>query len=476
MAWVRLIDGDASLDAISDVSVTGITSGEILGWTGSTWENQTLAELGIAATSHSHNLTGFNLDTETISSGSITLTNSYTAVAAESGTSDQLDNITAGTNGELAVISADSGDTITVRTVGNINTISGSNESINQDDYMTLLCDGTSWWQIGGTTGYSSGGSSHNLLSATHTDTVTNTVSQGSLIYGNNTPAWDELTIGATDTFLKETSGAPAWFDLYGANNTWSGTSTFQDVVDFEDFIQGSSSEDTISSGVLTATRSFIQVGAESGTADILSTINSHVDDRILFLQAATGDTITVTTAGNIVTATGQSITMTGDTLLMLYGIGSNWYQIAGNLGIRSGFKQYAQDTTDISTGAWTPSTTTVTWHVPTGSLITFSGLDSAKTYEIDLFGHMNGFITAGGSGGGRTRITRSGTVLSMCEICDRDVTSGNKTSWVNQGFDRVTGSTSYSYRLEFYHDGSGSSSWQFSHWYLQGVCYEVAT
>lgn len=36
----------------------------------------------------------------------------------------------------------------------------------------------------------------HNILSVTHTDTVANAVTRGSLIYGNATPAWDELVLG----------------------------------------------------------------------------------------------------------------------------------------------------------------------------------------------------------------------------------------------------------------------------------------
>lgn len=43
----------------------------------------------------------------------------------------------------------------------------------------------------------------HNLLSASHGDTVVQTVSRGSIIYGNSTPKWDELVLGANHRFLK---------------------------------------------------------------------------------------------------------------------------------------------------------------------------------------------------------------------------------------------------------------------------------
>lgn len=54
-------------------------------------------------------------------------------------------------------------------------------------------------------------GGTHALLSATHTDTVANAVTRGSLIYGNTTPAWDELVIGAANRFLKSDGTDASW-------------------------------------------------------------------------------------------------------------------------------------------------------------------------------------------------------------------------------------------------------------------------
>jgi hypothetical protein len=42
------------VSALTDVTITGIASGEILKWNGSAWINNTLAEAGIAAASHTH--------------------------------------------------------------------------------------------------------------------------------------------------------------------------------------------------------------------------------------------------------------------------------------------------------------------------------------------------------------------------------------------------------------------------------------
>lgn len=43
---------------------------------------------------------------------------------------------------------------------------------------------------------------SHNLLSATHGDTVAAAAARGAVIVGNSTPAWARVTVGAANTFL----------------------------------------------------------------------------------------------------------------------------------------------------------------------------------------------------------------------------------------------------------------------------------
>lgn len=62
------------------------------------------------------------------------------------------------------------------------------------------------------------GGSNHNLLAATHPDTVAASPTLGDLLYANSTPAWTRLSgnTGATKKFLTQTgtgsvSAAPAW-------------------------------------------------------------------------------------------------------------------------------------------------------------------------------------------------------------------------------------------------------------------------
>ena len=54
------------------------------------------------------------------------------------------------------------------------------------------------------------------LDASTHTDTVAQGVTRGSLIYGNSTPKWDELTVGAAHRFLQSNGTDVSWVALSG--------------------------------------------------------------------------------------------------------------------------------------------------------------------------------------------------------------------------------------------------------------------
>lgn len=58
--------------------------------------------------------------------------------------------------------------------------------------------------------------SSHALLSATHTDTLAAGVSRGSIMIGNSTPAWSELTVGGNGAFLRS-NGTDLSFSTNGS-------------------------------------------------------------------------------------------------------------------------------------------------------------------------------------------------------------------------------------------------------------------
>ena len=71
------------------------------------------------------------------------------------------------------------------------------------------------WVQIAGT---GAGGGSNALLDgANHTDTVAQGVTRGSLVYGNATPKWDELTVGAANALLGTDGTDVSWFGCTAA-------------------------------------------------------------------------------------------------------------------------------------------------------------------------------------------------------------------------------------------------------------------
>ena len=59
---------------------------------------------------------------------------------------------------------------------------------------------------------FAAAGGTNALLDGTnHTDTVAQGVTEGSLIVGNSTPAWDELVLGADATVLRSNATTAAW-------------------------------------------------------------------------------------------------------------------------------------------------------------------------------------------------------------------------------------------------------------------------
>lgn len=54
----------------------------------------------------------------------------------------------------------------------------------------------------------------HNLLSATHSDTVAASPTRGDLIVANSTPAWARFAKGSSGQFLKQGANDPAWTNI----------------------------------------------------------------------------------------------------------------------------------------------------------------------------------------------------------------------------------------------------------------------
>jgi hypothetical protein len=67
-AFITDITGD-NLSALADATITSIAAGELLEWSGSAWVNQTLAELGLSETSHTHTQDPTNAEIEDLAGG-----------------------------------------------------------------------------------------------------------------------------------------------------------------------------------------------------------------------------------------------------------------------------------------------------------------------------------------------------------------------------------------------------------------------
>ena len=85
----------------------------------------------------------------TIATGVITPTQLVHAVAAETGTADELATITAQNNRRL-ILKADTGDTITIKHgTGNITTFSGADITLSGNKIVELFCLGSQWAVLG---------------------------------------------------------------------------------------------------------------------------------------------------------------------------------------------------------------------------------------------------------------------------------------------------------------------------------------
>lgn len=86
--------------------------------------------------------------------GAVTVTDGYHTIAANSGTADDLDTINGTTAGQLIVIAAASGDTITITSgVGNIVTQTGADIAMSGNQQYQLLNNGTNLVVINFVTG-----------------------------------------------------------------------------------------------------------------------------------------------------------------------------------------------------------------------------------------------------------------------------------------------------------------------------------
>jgi hypothetical protein len=93
----------------------------------------------------------------TISSGVASIASKYSGlylIAAESGVTDDLDDISGGETGEVIWIMADTGDTITVKHASGKILLTGDKDTeLSGNTAIQLRYNGTDWYQLGGSAG-----------------------------------------------------------------------------------------------------------------------------------------------------------------------------------------------------------------------------------------------------------------------------------------------------------------------------------
>lgn len=153
----------------------------------------------------------------TVSAGAVTATQTYHVIAAESGTTDDLNTITAVAANTFVLLQADAGDTITVKHgTGNVMLNGASDFALSGDKTLLLFYDGTNWSDVG------AGGGSGVLADHDHS---------GDAGDGGTFDAANLTSGAATDgqVLTADGIGGTAWEDATGG-----GASSLDDLTDVD--------------------------------------------------------------------------------------------------------------------------------------------------------------------------------------------------------------------------------------------------
>lgn len=167
------------------------------------------------------NLTGNTDDWNPVDSGTSQSFHDVIQISFDSNGSYNLTGMDVGSTGEWHILTNRGTQTITLKH----NVTSSTNNRFwtpNAADYTLLqkmsvyiyYSQPDNRWVVVGPPVSSGSGTNALLDGSVHSDTVAQTVSRGSLIYGNSTPKWDELTIGAANTVLKSDGTDASWQTL----------------------------------------------------------------------------------------------------------------------------------------------------------------------------------------------------------------------------------------------------------------------
>lgn len=178
--------------------------------------------------------------------------------------------------------------------------------------------NGSAWATVGGST--------HELLSATHTDTLAASVTRGDLIVGNSTPKWNRLAVGSTGKFLGTDGTDVGWKTLAGTANQVTVSNSSGDLtLSLPQSIATTSSPtfDAIYTDLINGQDEVhILANANTGGWVKLEGASGGATGGDVFLQAGegtdSGDTLVLDPAGGDATirygVRGSSVTLTNNT------------------------------------------------------------------------------------------------------------------------------------------------------------------
>jgi hypothetical protein len=285
-----------------------------------------------------------------IASGVVTVTQQYHVLAAESGTTDDVDTISMGftnlavkgnTYYPLLCVTADAGDVITLKDgTGNLSLPNADDIAVDPGSFVWLLWNGTAWTAP---------------IAAATAGTLNDAV-----ILAPDSDTRNDITAGADDETplrLKPNSGTQSapLLEIVNESDTPTASISKDGEIAFDMLKVNTATTLTIASGAVTITGGHHIIAAESGTSDLLETINGGVTGQFLLIEADTGDTINVQqTSGNISfadasTSTSADHSLSGSAQMLLYYTGSVWQQIGFN-----GVREININTVQTS-GQWEP-------------------------------------------------------------------------------------------------------------------------
>lgn len=151
--------------------------------------------------------------------------------------------------------------------------------------------------QASGSGGGGGGGTTtHNILSATHGDSLTGAVTRGDLIAGNATPEWARLAVGTAGQFLRSNATDPLWqtvtsTDFPHALLSATHTDTFTTGPSQGDLIVGDSTPQWIPLGIGAGGQALLSSGSDPIWGYYLAenvAIGSFTQGSVIFMGAAT--------------------------------------------------------------------------------------------------------------------------------------------------------------------------------------------